>query len=50
MGGIVCQTPAERHPVEETLKRLLPQKLKDQYAFRTQRAIDALTCIEVIRP
>nr|WP_263390560.1 hypothetical protein [Bifidobacterium rousetti] len=50
MGGIVCQTPAERQPVEETLKRLLPQKLKDQYAFRTQRAIDALTCIEVIRP
>lgn len=38
------------YTTEETLKRLLPQKLKDQYAFRTQRAIDALTCIEVIRP
>lgn len=28
---------------EEAIKRLLPQKLQDQHAFRTQRSIDALT-------
>ncbi|MBW3080715.1 DUF3990 domain-containing protein [Bifidobacterium saguinibicoloris] len=38
------------YTTEETLERLMPQNLKDQYAFRTQRTIDALTCIEVIRP
>ncbi len=33
---------------EETIKRLLPQKLKDQYVFKTVRAIDKLQCKEVI--
>lgn len=28
---------------EEALRRLLPQKLKDQYAFKTERAVSALT-------
>lgn len=28
---------------EEAIKRLWPQKLQDQHAFRTQRSIDALT-------
>lgn len=27
---------------EETLKRLLPQKLKDQYAFKTEKALELL--------
>lgn len=34
----------------ETLKRLLPQKLKDQYAFKTERAIALLAFKEVIMP
>ena len=34
---------------EETIKRLLPQKLKDQYTFRTPEAIGLLHCREVIR-
>ena len=33
---------------QETLRRLLPQKLKDQYAFKTERAIGFLTFNEVI--
>lgn len=33
---------------EETIKRLLPQKLKDQYTFKTIRAIELLRCKEVI--
>ena len=33
---------------EETIKRLLPQKLKDQYAFKTLQAIRLLRCTEVI--
>lgn len=33
---------------EETIKRLLPQKLKDQYAFKSQPALKALTFCEVI--
>lgn len=33
---------------QEAIKRLLPQKLKDQYAFKTEAAIRLLTCMEVI--
>ncbi len=33
---------------KETIKRLLPQKLKDQYAFKTERALKALVLNEVI--
>ena len=33
---------------EETIKRLLPQKLKDQYAFKTSAALDCLKLCEVI--
>ena len=33
---------------EETIKRLLPQKLKDQYTFKTLQAIRLLRCTEVI--
>lgn len=33
----------------ETIKRLLPQKLKDQYAFKTERALRLLTLKEVIK-
>lgn len=33
---------------EETIKRLLPQKLKDQYTFKSEKAIALLRCIEVI--
>ncbi|MCD8119002.1 MAG: DUF3990 domain-containing protein [Lachnospiraceae bacterium] len=33
---------------EETIARLLPQKLKDQVVFRTERAIKCLQCTEVI--
>lgn len=32
---------------EETIKRLLPQKLKDQYTFKTEKAIEMLRCTEV---
>lgn len=32
---------------EETLKRLLPQKLKDQYTFKTEKAISLLKFKEV---
>lgn len=32
---------------EEAIKRLMPQKLHDQYAFKTQRALDALVFCEV---
>lgn len=32
----------------ETLKRLLPQKLKDQYTFKTEKAIEKLKFCEVI--
>ena len=34
---------------DETIKRLLPQKLKDQYTFKTPEAIMLLRCKEVIR-
>ena len=33
---------------EEALKRLLPQKLKDQYTFKTEKALSFLTLCEVI--
>lgn len=33
---------------EETIKRLLPQKLKDQVVFKTQKALEVLTFREVI--
>ncbi|MCR5755648.1 MAG: DUF3990 domain-containing protein [Acetatifactor sp.] len=32
---------------ESTIKRLLPQKLKDQFVFKTERAIELLKCVEV---
>ena len=31
----------------ETIKRLLPQKLKDQYTFKSEKALRALTLSEV---
>lgn len=34
---------------DETLKRLLPQKLKDQYTFKTERALRILGVKEVIQ-
>nr|WP_253904728.1 DUF3990 domain-containing protein [Adlercreutzia sp. ZJ473] len=40
---------AEVYTEEETIRRLLPQKLKDQYAFKTQRAIDLLRFHEVVK-
>lgn len=33
---------------EETIKRLLPQKLRDQYVFKTSAALDCLKLCEVI--
>lgn len=33
---------------EETIKRLLPQNLKDQYTFKTAEALSCLRCMEVI--
>ena len=33
---------------DEAIKRLLPQKLKDQYTFKTERSIGLLHCTEVI--
>lgn len=33
---------------EETIKRLLPQKLKDQYAFKSTTALECLKLCEVI--
>ena len=33
---------------EEAIKRLLPQRLRDQYAFKTDRALDVLTFSEVV--
>lgn len=34
---------------EETIKRLLPQKLKDQYTFKTKGALELLRFKEVIQ-
>ena len=33
----------------ETIRRLLPQKLKDQYAFKTEKALTTLHLKEIIR-
>lgn len=33
---------------DETIKRLLPQNLKDQYTFKTAKALVLLRCTEVI--
>ena len=33
---------------EETIKRLLPQKLKDQYTFKSEKAIALLHCTEAV--
>lgn len=33
---------------EETIKRLLPQRLRDQYAFKTERSLRVLSFCEVI--
>lgn len=33
---------------DEAIRRLLPQKLKDQYTFKTPDAIELLTFTEVI--
>ena len=38
-----------RYDEEEAIKRLLPQKLKDQYTFKTDKAIRLLRYTEVIR-
>ena len=32
----------------EAIKRLLPQKLRDQYTFNTEKAIQLIQCKEVI--
>ena len=37
-----------RYDEAETIKRLLPQKLKDQYTFKTEKGIALLRCTEVI--
>lgn len=34
---------------EEAIKRLLPQNLKDRYAYKTERAIKVIHFLEVIR-
>ncbi|MBO4458500.1 MAG: DUF3990 domain-containing protein [Butyrivibrio sp.] len=34
---------------DEAIKRLLPQKLKDQYTFKTEEAINLLICKEIIK-
>ena len=33
---------------DEAIERLLPQKLKDQYVFKTEAALALLRCVEVI--
>ena len=38
---------AEIYNIEETIKRLMPQKLCDQYTFRTEKAIKKLNFLEV---
>ena len=35
------------YDIEETIKRLMPQKLCDQYTFRTENAIKKLKFLEV---
>lgn len=34
---------------KEVLKRLLPQKLKDQYAFKTEKVLEKLKFVELMR-
>ena len=34
---------------KEALKRLLPQKLKDQYAFKTEKVLKKLKFVELIK-
>ena len=34
--------------LHETIKRLLPQKLKDQYAFKSEKALKTLILSEVV--
>ena len=34
---------------KEALKRLLPQKLKDQYAFKTEKVLKKLKFVELMR-
>ena len=34
---------------EEAIARLLPQKLKDQFVFKTERALACLHCTEAIK-
>ena len=34
---------------QEAIRRLLPQKLRDQYTFKTPKAIGLLRCQEVLR-
>ena len=34
---------------KEALKRLLPQKLKDQYAFKTEKVLEKLKFVELMR-
>ncbi|MBR3354929.1 MAG: DUF3990 domain-containing protein, partial [Oscillospiraceae bacterium] len=36
------------YDLDETIKRLLPQKLKDQYTFKTEKSISLLQFKEVI--
>ena len=35
------------YDIEETIRRLLPQKLHDQYVFRTEKSLKALKFLEV---
>ena len=35
------------YDIEDTIKRLIPQKLCDQYTFRTKKAIKKLKFVEV---
>ena len=39
--------PPGIYDIEETIKRLMPQKLCDQYTFRTENAIKKLKFLEV---
>jgi hypothetical protein len=50
--GHLAKTPqgpiAGIYTEEEAIKRLLPQRLHDQYVFKTQAALNALNFSEVI--
>ncbi len=39
---------ARIYTVSETIRRLLPQTLKDQYTFKTRKALSRLTFVEAI--